>query len=471
MRPHEGMQIDGFTLGALLHKGGFATIWAVTHPDHPEPMVMKVPTILDGYDGPTIVGFEVEQMILPRLSGVHVPRVIGAGDFRVMPYLVTEQIPGGSLYALFDTAPRPLPEVLDLGRRIAAAVHDLHRQRVIHLDLKPGNLMARPDGTVVCIDFGLARHEQLPDLLAEEFASPMGTFPYIAPEQVLGMRDDLRSDVFALGAMLYQLTTGTLPFGNPQGLRGARRRLWRDPVPPRALNPEIPDWLQEVILHALEVDPAARTGSAAQVLFDLEHPEEIALTERAHRCARDGWWAALRRRWRMRKARFAPPAGMGRQIAEAPVLIAAVDLSPEMEPLSERILQGLRDLLAVRPEARVACVNVIRTHRLGIDETTDAAGTHIHVSRLVALKAWGARLGLPDARVTYTVLEGTDPAAEILNHARRTMAGHIVMGARGSSTTRRFLGSVSAQVVAEAPCDVTVLRLPRAPLPADQPAV
>ena len=81
VRPTEGLQIDGFTLGTCLHKGGFATIWDVTHPLYRTPLVMKVPTIMDGYDGPTIVGFEVEQMIMPRLSGTHVPRVIGQGDF------------------------------------------------------------------------------------------------------------------------------------------------------------------------------------------------------------------------------------------------------------------------------------------------------------------------------------------------------------------------------------------------------
>ncbi|MFN7599616.1 MAG: serine/threonine protein kinase, partial [Cereibacter sp.] len=75
-RPYQGLQIDGFTLGPCLHRGGFATIWDVTHTDHALPMVMKVPTILDGYDAPTIVGFEVEQMILPRLTGPHVPQVI-----------------------------------------------------------------------------------------------------------------------------------------------------------------------------------------------------------------------------------------------------------------------------------------------------------------------------------------------------------------------------------------------------------
>lgn len=459
-RPATGLEIDGFTLGERLHRGGFATIWAVTHPDHPGPMVMKVPTILDGHDGPTIVGFETEQMILPRLAGPHVPAVVAVGDFAVMPYLVMERLSGPSLLAAFRDAPLPVERIVALGTGMAAMVHDLHRQHVIHLDLKPGNVMTRDDGTFVAIDFGLARHDGLPDLLAEEFAIPMGTYPYIAPEQALRQRDDLRSDVFALGAMLYQLATGRMPFGEPAGLRGVRRRLWRDPVPPRAIAPDLPPWLQEVILRALEVDPARRTQSAAQLLFDLEHPGQVELTGRAGRMARDGFWTVLRRRWRMRRIRrfAAPPPLIAAQIARAPVLMAAVDVSPDMEALSERILQTVRDLLAVRPDARIACVNVIRTHRIGIDMATDDAGNHIHVARLVALRSWGERLGLPDGRVTFTVLEGADPGAVLIDHARRIQADHVVMGARGHSTTRRYLGSVSSQVVAQAPCTVTVVR-------------
>jgi serine/threonine protein kinase len=155
IRPQEGLEIDGFTLGTCLYRGGFATIWEVTHPDHALPMVMKVPTILDGYDAPTIVGFEVEQMILPRLTGAHVPRVIAVGDFAVMPYLVTERIPGASLLGLFGTAPRPVDEVVEVSVAMVRAVHDLHRQHVVHLDLKPDNVLRRPTGEIVCIDFGL----------------------------------------------------------------------------------------------------------------------------------------------------------------------------------------------------------------------------------------------------------------------------------------------------------------------------
>lgn len=463
IRPHEGLQIDGFTLGSCLYRGGFATIWDVTHPDHALPMVMKVPTILDGYDAPTIVGFEVEQMILPRLSGVHVPQVVAVGDFAVMPYLVTERIAGASMLHLFKTAPRAMDEVVEVAAEMVRAVHDLHRQHVVHLDLKPDNFLRRPTGEMVCIDFGLSRHDQLPDLLSEEFQIPMGTFPYIAPEQYLRQRDDLRSDIYALGAMTYELATGRKPFGEPERLKQVRPRLWRDPVPPRALNPAIPDWLQEVILRALEVDPAARYQSAAQMLFDLQHPAQVVLTARARKMTRDSFGTVFRRWRRMRRVTgFSAPPSLVAQIQKAPILMVAVDLSPEMEGLAGRLLLSVQRMLVIQPDARVACVNVIKTNRIGLDQALDDAGNHIHVTRLVALKAWAAGLGLAEGRVTYSILENTEPGTAIIDYASQNHVDHILMGARGNSTARRYLGSVSSQVVAQAPCSVTVIRLPQA---------
>lgn len=461
IRPSEGLEIDGFTLGSCLHKGGFATIWEVTHPDHSQKMVMKVPTILDGYDAPTIVGFEVEQMILPRLSGPHVPKLIAVGDFSVMPYVVTEEIEGDSLLTLFNAAPLPLSELIETAARMTEAVHALHKQHVVHLDLKPANFLQRPTGEMVCIDFGLSRHDQLPDLLDEEFTIPMGTFPYIAPEQYLRQRDDLRSDIFALGAIIYEGATGRMPFGKPESLRGVRKRLWRDPVPPRAIDARIPEWLQEIILRALEVDPAKRYQSAAQMLFDLQHPSQVRLTGRGRKMQPDGRLAVWRR-WRtMRKVKgFAPPAGVSAQIGKAPVMMVAVDLSPEMEPLSLHLLMQVKRMLASQPDARVACVNVIKTARIGIDQATTEDGDHLHVSRLIALRSWAQELDLPEERLTFTILEGPNPAQAIVDHAAKNQMDHIVMGARSHSASRRYLGSVSSQVVAESSCSVTVMRLP-----------
>lgn len=460
-RPHTGLTIDGFTLGECLHTGGFATVWDVTHPDHPDPLVMKVPTILDGYDAPTIVGFEVEQMIMSRLSGPHVPRLVATGDFSVMPYLVTERLPGSSLLGVFKSAPRPISEVIELIARMADAVHALHLQHVLHLDLKPENIMQRPDGTMVCIDFGLSRHDHLPDLLDEEFTIPMGTFPYIAPEQYFRQRADLRSDIFALGAMMYELLLGRLPFGKPEKLSGVRRRLWRDPVPPRALNREIPEWLQEITLRALEVDPSRRYQSAAQLIFDLTHPAQVKLTDRSRKTVPDGRMAVLRRRWAMRRFKgFPPPPSISSQISKAPVIMVAVDLSPDMEPLSQQLLIAIQRMLIIQPDARVACVNVIKTNRIGIDPTTTEDGDHLHVARLVALRAWADDIDLPEDRLTFTILEGPDPGQTIIDYVRKIHVDHVLMGARSHSATRRYLGSVSSHVVAEAPCSVTVIRLP-----------
>jgi non-specific serine/threonine protein kinase/protein-serine/threonine kinase len=460
-RPETGKEIDGFTLGDKIHQGGFATIWAVTHALYRTPLIMKVPTILDGYDGPTIVGFEVEQMIMPRLTGPHVPRVFGTGDFSVMPYIVTERVPGGSMLQRFKSAPLPLSDLVELSARMAAAVHALHLQHVCHLDLKPDNMLQRTSGEIVLIDFGLSRHDHLPDLLAEEFTIPMGTYPYIAPEQFLRQREDPRSDLFALGAMIYEAATGRTPFGAPEKLAAVRHRLWRDPVPPRALRPDLPEWVQEIILRALEVDPARRYQSAAQLVYDLQHPSTVSLTARARKTARDGLPTVLARRWRMRNLqRFDPPKSLAAQIDRAPILLVALDLSPEGEPLHDPLMLWVKRLLTLQPDARIAVVNVIRTAVLGIDPGTDASGQSLHVSRLVALKSWAGGLDLSEAQLTFTVLESSDAAQAIIDHATSLHADHVLMGARGHSTARRYLGSVSSKVVAQADCSVTVIRLP-----------
>jgi serine/threonine protein kinase len=147
----------------------------------------------------------------------------------------------------------------------------------------------------VLIDFGLSYHNQLPDLLQEEFRLPYGTAPYMAPERLLGVRDDPRSDLFSLGVLLYFFTTGERPFGETETMRGMRRRLWRDPHPPRKLRPDYPPWLQEIVLRCLEIDPVWRHPTASQLTFDLAHPDQVKLTARSERLDRDPISTVLRR--------------------------------------------------------------------------------------------------------------------------------------------------------------------------------
>jgi serine/threonine protein kinase len=151
-RLEPGQEVDGFRLEERMHQGGMAVLWRVTHPAQRLPLVMKVP--LNGEGPGPIVGFEVEQMILPRLLGPHVPRFVAAADFSEQPYIVMERLPGESLLPFVENAPLQPAHVAEIGAKVAAALHDLHRQHVIHFDLKPSNVMTRESGEAVLIDYG-----------------------------------------------------------------------------------------------------------------------------------------------------------------------------------------------------------------------------------------------------------------------------------------------------------------------------
>jgi serine/threonine protein kinase len=462
-RPRQGETIDGFLLGAPIHEGGMASIFEVSHPDHALPLLMKLPH-LDGTDAAHIVSFEMEQMILPRLTGPHVPRFIAAAGFEAQPYLAMERIPGPSLLPRLRDLPLPVEEVAEIGAKVAVALAELHRQRVSHLDVKPANILFRPGpavtpavpGEAVLVDFGLSHHGRLPDLIEEEFRIPYGTAPYMAPEQALGQRNEPRSDLFALGVVMYQLTTGQLPFGEPQHLSAVRRRLWRDPVPPRRLRPDLPPWLQEIILRCLEVDPAKRHPTAAQLAFGLRNPEIVPITARASKMRRDGWLAVLERRINAdRKPRQGRPTATAHT---APVVAVALDLRDQSLPLAEALRTSVGNVLRTLPGARVACLNVLLDGYLTRDAPHDAAGRSARVQRLAELRHWAAPLGLEEGRITFHVLEGSSAAEALLEYAGANGVDHVVMGARANSVLRSVLGSVSGEVAARAPCSVTVVR-------------
>ena len=462
MRIEPGAVIDGYTLEEQIHQGSMATLWRVSAPGQPS-LVMKMPLLREGDDPTAMVGFEVEQMIMPTLRGHHVPRFIASGDFSAQPYIVMEEIRGDSLRASLERTPLSTEEVVRIGADVAAALHSLHLQHVIHLDLKPSNVMFRETGEAVVVDFGFSRHDLLPDLLAEQFRLPMGTAPYISPEQVLRIRNDPRSDLFALGAVLYHLITGKRAFGLPGTISGLRKRLYRDPVPPRVRNPSCPAYLQEIILRCLEPDPDDRYQSAAQLLLALRHPEQVPLTERARKMRQDGVMTVTRRWMRTLGATNAERRqSTAAQIARSPVVVVALDLLGRTEALRASLQSTTERVVSMHPAARLACVTVLRTSRLAVDVTVDEEGRNVRVLRLVELKNWARPLGLAEGRVTYHVLEGYDAGSVLVEFVRENRVDHVVIGARGASPIRRYLGSVSAQVVAESPCTVTVVKVPHA---------
>jgi len=166
------------------------------------------------------------------------------------------------------------------------------------------------------------------------------------------VRGDPRSDVFSLGVMLYLLATGRLPFGEPTSITGLRRRLYFDPLPPRHFLPDLPQWLQEIILHCLEVNAQDRYATAAQVAHDLTHPDQVVVTERGRRM-KQARLMTVAKRWLATltaapAARKSPTA----QLALAPHVLVAVDAGGSSEALLQALRDAVRRIIAGEPHWR-----------------------------------------------------------------------------------------------------------------------
>ena len=457
--------IDGFKLGEMRHKGGMALIYDVSYADGraaPFPMVMKVPRMTAGDGAETIVSFEVEHQMMQALDGPHVPHLVAAGDLSVLPYLVMEYVPGRTLDHWLDQVNQGVllaPETLaQLGAPVAHAAHSLHEQNAVHLDLKPANVIIKGDGTAVLLDFGLSFHAHYPDLLAEETRHAVGSPAYMSPEQVVGVRGDPRSDVFAIGVMLYELATGELPFGAPTSQGGLRQRLWMDPQPPRARRADLPEWLQEIILRCLEPAAADRYPSAAHLAFDLTHPDQVQITEHGHRLKGTGAGTHIKRWLRAAGAEYQPSPLPARQIAEVPILMVAVPHRDVTDATLYSLREAVGRSLGIRPGARLAVVTVVAP---GAASTTDAgkSETALHRQMLAMLKNWSVGLKLDGHQVSYHVLEDGDPADAIVRYAETNRVGMIVMGAATHGLQlQRFVATVPIKVAMRAPCTVILVK-------------
>lgn len=461
-----GVEVDGFRIRECIHAGGMAHIYAVEYAAGPArdpgfPMAMKIPRMTAGDGAENIVSFEVELQILPTLTGPHVPRFVAAGDLLRLPYLVMEYVPGRTLQQWIDAPERPDADTIArLGAATALAAHSLHQQNVCHLDLKPANVLVRPDGTVVLLDFGLSCHAHYPDLLAEELRTAVGSPAWIAPEQVVGVRGDLRSDIFAIGVMLYELATGELPFGAPVTRGGMRQRLWMTPAPPRAHRPDVPQWLQEVILRCLEAEAARRYPSAAHLAFDLSNPTQVAVTERGRRTRGVGLREHLRRWIRAAGMHYQPSPLPAQQIDEVPILMVAVPHHDVRDTTLYALRQAVARSLGIRPGARLACVTVISPASASSSDV-ERSETSLHRRHLAQLRQWAAPLDLQGHPTSYHVLEAGDVAQALVRYAEGNQVSMIILGAATHGLQlQRFIDTVPIRVARDAPCTVILVKEP-----------
>lgn len=423
------------------------------------PMAMKIPRMTAGDGAENIISFEVEHLILPTLTGPHVPRFVAAGDLSRIPYLVMEYVPGQTLQHWLDqTALLSAQEIAVLGTAVARAAHSLHKQNVCHLDLKPANVLIRADGSAVMLDFGLSCHAHYPDLLAEELRQAVGSPIWISPEQVLGVRGDPRSDVFAIGVILYQLATGELPFGEPVTSGGLRQRLWMDPVPPRKHRPSLPEWLQEIILRCLAPVAADRYSSAAHLAFDLSHPHDVRITHRGKQIEGTGFWVHFKRWLRAAGMQYQPSPVPSQQIDEVPIIMVAIPYKDVLDSTLYSLREAVQRSLGLRPGARLACVTVISPNETSSIQS-DKSETSVHRSHLTRLKQWAQPLDIHGHQSSFHVLESGDVAEALLAYAKGNQVTMIIMGAATHGLQmQRLIATVPIRVAMDAPCTVVLVK-------------
>ena len=267
-----------------------ATLFKATDRKTGLPAVVKVPFMQFESDPNFFARFQREEAIARELDHPFVLKVIRV-EGKSRPYIAMEHLEGQTLARLLHSVrPLPVADALQIAGRICQALEYLHGHDVVHRDLKPDNVMLCDDGSIRLMDFGIARAAGLRRLTLTGFTAVMGTPDYMAPEQVRGKSGDARTDLYSLGAMLYEMVTGSVPFGGDNPFVAMRARLVGDPAAPRTLNAQVPEAVEEIILHALERDPDDRYPSAAALRSELEAPETVTLTGRHERLRPPALW-------------------------------------------------------------------------------------------------------------------------------------------------------------------------------------
>ena len=240
-----------------------------------------------------------------------------------------------------------------------------------------------------------------------------------------------------------------------------RDRLWREPVPPRALNKDVPPWLQEVILRALHANADKRYQSAAHVAFDLRNPAQVPLSYRAARTSGPGFFKQLGRRWRARSKRGPGHVRRHSHATAAPVIMVAVDTEHPDDPRHPALQVAMRQMIALSPDFRLMCISVIRAAPLGegAEDSDTASGKNLE--HKIRLRHWIEPLRLPPSRLSLHVIESANPGDTLLALARTNQVSLIVLGAPGPEQKKlAWWRSAASGVTANAPCSVYVVRVP-----------
>jgi len=274
---------ERYRIDTKISRSGMATIYKCFDLKENHFVALKIPHMQYESDVSFFSRFEREAEIGKILNHPNILKFYEPDPKHTRPYIVMELLEGKTLaQVLNDVKPFPVDDALQIAARIADALAHMHEKGVVHRDLKPQNVMICKDGSLRIMDFGIARATEMRRLTFVGFTPAMGTPDYMAPEQVKGRRGDARTDIYSLGAMLYEMVTGKLPFEADNPFMVMNARVSGDPKAPRKVNPAVPPEVEELILHAMERDPRKRFQTALEMKAQLEDTSLVKVTGRHH---------------------------------------------------------------------------------------------------------------------------------------------------------------------------------------------
>ena len=288
---------ERFEILDVINRSAMSSVFKATDLKTGAHVALKVPLpSLEG-DPAAFARFQREEEIGRSLDHPSVLKILPVDEKeKSRPYIVMELLEGQTLeQRMLRTKPFPEDEALRIVGQVCDALGYLHQREIVHRDLKPQNIMLCHDGSLRIMDFGIAKAGASRRLTFGGFSPTMGTPDYMAPEQVKGQRGDERTDLYSLGAILYEMATGHVPFEGPNAFAVMNARLVGDPPAPRSYNPALRPQVEEIILHSMAREPADRYQSAADMRADLDHPDAVVVTGRVTRLTLPTEW---KNRWR-----------------------------------------------------------------------------------------------------------------------------------------------------------------------------
>ncbi len=274
-----GTKIDSYRIESPVARSGMASIFRAVDTRDGKIVALKIPHPDMEADPILFDRFQREAGIGEKLEHPNVMRVYG-GEKRSRVYMVMEWCEGRLLRQILSEGRISQDRAIHITLAVLEALSYIHEQGVVHRDLKPENIMVDEHDQIKLIDFGIAGDSAARRLTYANFTATMGTADYISPEQIKGKRGDGRSDIYAMGVILYEMLTGKLPFTGSNPMETMNDRLLNHPVPPTVQEPSLSPQLQEVLYRALERDPRNRYGTARDFAHDLQHLDAVGVADR-----------------------------------------------------------------------------------------------------------------------------------------------------------------------------------------------